>query len=71
MRKNTIVTFGISQIMGSLLGGVLADAVGLRSAFGVYGAFLVVALIAFIVPAKKANMTWEDAKPMKQFLQEQ
>lgn len=60
---NTLVTFGLSQIMGTLLGGVLADAIGLQSAFGVYGAFLVIVLLAFIVPAKKANMTWDDAKP--------
>jgi len=60
---NTLVTFGLSQIMGSLLGGVLADAIGLQSAFGVYGAFLVVMLIAFIIPAKKAKMSWADAKP--------
>jgi len=67
---NVIVTFGLPQVFGSMLGGVLADAIGLQSAFGVYGTFVVVMLLAFIVPAKRANMGWEDAKPMKQFLQE-
>jgi len=60
---NVVVTFGLPQIFGSMLGGVLADAIGLQSAFGVYGAFLVVMFLAFLIPAKKAGLTWAGAKP--------
>ena len=59
---NVVVTFGLPQIFGSMLGGVLADAIGLQSAFGVYGAFLVVMLFVFIIPVKKSNLTWAGAR---------
>ncbi len=57
----TIVTFGLTQMAGSLLGGFMADALGLQRAFGVYGAFLVLMLVVFAYPAKKADMDWPES----------
>lgn len=56
----TIVTFGLTQLAGSLTGGFMAEQLGLQMAFGVYGVFLLAALAAFAIPARKADMDWPE-----------
>lgn len=57
----SIVATGISQLAGSLVGGFAAEALGLQRAFGVYGVFLLLAMLLFIVPARRVNMDWQTA----------
>ncbi|MDO4739613.1 MAG: MFS transporter [Eubacteriales bacterium] len=57
---NTVVTFGLTQLLGSLVGGIMADAIGLQASFGVFGLSLVVAMAAFYLPARKADMNWPE-----------
>ena len=58
---NVLVTFGLTQLTGSMLGGFLAERLGLQATFGIYGAFLFVALAAFALPATRAQgMEWPE-----------
>ena len=57
---NTLVTFGLSQITGSLLGGFIADAVGMQHTFLIYGLFLAVMCAVFFVPARRIDMEWQN-----------
>lgn len=56
---NTLITFGITQLTGTLLGGLLADGVGMQNGFMIYGLFLVVALAVFLAPSRKMDMKWQ------------
>jgi len=56
---NVLFTFGLTQLTGSMLGGFLAERLGLQAAFGVYGGFLVLVLAAFYLPAtRRQGMEW-------------
>ena len=57
---NTLVTFGLSQITGSLLGGFIADAVGMQHTFLIYGLFLAVMCAVFFVPARRIDLEWQN-----------
>ncbi|MGI6173554.1 MAG: MFS transporter [Christensenellales bacterium] len=57
---STLVTFGLTQLSGSLLGGFLADTYGIQTGFLVYGLFLLAAIAVYFVPARNMNMVWED-----------
>ena len=56
---NVLTTFGLTQLTGSMLGGFLAERLGLQATFGVYGAVQIIALAAFFLPAARAkDMAW-------------
>lgn len=57
---NVIATFGMTQLTGTLIGGYLANALGLQATFGVYGAMLVVALLVFLPISKRANLQYPE-----------
>ena len=57
---NTLITFGVTQLTGTMLGGFIGDKLGLQAAFGIYGVFLIAAFLAFLIPARKMNMQWQD-----------
>ena len=48
-----MIAFGISRIMGSLLGGFIADAAGIPVVFAINGVILLAAAIAFYVPLRR------------------
>lgn len=49
----TIVCFGVSKIIGSLLGGFLSDQIGIPAVFALNGVLLVVAALLFWRPTRR------------------
>ena len=48
-----MIAFGISRIVGSLLGGFIADATGIPTVFAINGGMLLLAAIVFFVPLRR------------------
>ena len=49
----TLIAFGASRIVGSLLGGFIADATSIPTVFAINGALLLLAAVVFFVPLRR------------------
>lgn len=49
------VAFGVARVVGSLLGGVLSDVIGVGSVFGVCGLLLLAGIAVFYLPARRMS----------------
>jgi len=58
---NALVLFGVSRIVGSMLGGFSADIWGMSATFAISGALCVAATAAFFLVARK--MDWSAPTP--------